>query len=929
MKNSIHLSFRYLKYYKQQTLTLLAGILLSTALLTGMGGLFESGLCATREDARTKYGDWHYSMRGDTGWFDDFEQELPKKGQGSEKGHSSEKKHSSEKGQGSEKEHGSGNGYGLGKGYTLEKAGVETVRKAIEEPFSIQLVYADPGYLEMMGRDMIEGVYPRQEHEIAADAQTLQNLGVPEELGTRVVLDGEAFTLCGILGEMPEKLPELLGDSRQVFVNPTLDYGTNGTFVYLKFDESHKVYDQMEAFRRQFGIAEDVHRNNGLAGYTGGEAPAQAWEVIRTGLSHREAGLPYIWGTLNREGRLTETVILLAAAFFGVFVIYSLFQISVIRRMSQYSVMQTLGMTDGCQMAVLFCELAGIGLVGYPVGCVLGNLAGRLVYRRAGQIFLLQDQTRHTGGGWPAQELGAVSLPDAGAYQASRATMLLGALCLGAAFLVISGIFICRTRKLSIRQRLGGDLGKHRNPKIYSIRHGNLTGILTRKFMFSRKGMFVGILLSLSIGSVIFLGAFYVTENTEINNELTFKADDGLGSDIQVYIQSDRLTDGISGEAAGEMRGIPGIREFHPVRYLLGELALNDGTFLWLPYFAELANEEGFLPDPELMEKYNGLAVQTGEDDYALKVNIYGYDDAMLENLNEYLLEGEIDPDQMRRDNRVILKTLMDGQGNYDGVRVAPGDEISLTTVSSPDVPQEALRFQGESGWYQSVPLDVAAVVSRPLAKVDTYIGDEGTSVIDIIMTNEQMEQNFGVKDYQTVSISADPKTGAGAVSSGLGSIAENISRCVVKDYSEQIRRQNLYLYQKMFFYYGIAAVLLGISLLHIMNSMQYLVAARRREFGILRAMGITDAGFRRMLAKEGLCYGICSGITVGVIYFAVQKILYYFMVHVYRYLHPRACVSWTALGGVLLLNIVICVAMALLSGRSILREPITEEIRE
>ena len=159
--------------------------------------------------------------------------------------------------------------------------------------------------------------------------------------------------------------------------------------------------------------------------------------------------------------------------------------------------------------------------------------------------------------------------------------------------------------------------------------------------------------------------------------------------------------------------------------------------------------------------------------------------------------------------------------------------------------------------------------------------------------------------------------------------LAKNISRCVVKDYSEQIRQQNLYLYQKMFFYYGIAAVLLGISLLHIMNSMQYLVAARKRECGILRAMGITDAGFKRMLAKEGLCYGIYSGITVLVIYFVVQKILYYFLVHVYLYLHPKAFVSGAALGGILLLNIGICVGVTLLSGRAVLREGIVEEIQE
>ena len=78
------------------------------------------------------------------------------------------------------------------------------------------------------------------------------------------------------------------------------------------------------------------------------------------------------------------------------------------------------------------------------------------------------------------------------------------------------------------------------------------------------------------------------------------------------------------------------------------------------------------------------------------KVNIYGYDDAMLEDLNDYLLEGEIDPEQMRADNSVIMKTLMDGQGNYDGIDVKPGDELTLTTISSQDVPQEALRFQGK-----------------------------------------------------------------------------------------------------------------------------------------------------------------------------------------------------------------------------------------
>ena len=892
MKKFVHLSFSYLKYYKKQTAALLMGVIFSAALFTGMGSLFESGKQAAVEHARAEYGDWHYNTRGDLAWVKDFEKEAQ------------------------------------GRGYEIEKTGMETIRKVLEEPFKMQLVYADSSYLEMMGRKILQGYYPQTEQEIAMDMQTMQSLGMADKLGEQVVLDGDTFTVCGILSDMPEKLQEAQGNYNQVFVNASLDYGENGSFLYLKFDENHTLYQQLVSFCKKFEIPySNMKRNNGIVGYFGGDRPEVVWETVKSGLTHKEMGLPYIWGTLNEDGQLTEYTILFGVAGFGVFIIYSLFQISVIKRKAQYSIMETLGMTDGQKMGILLGELGSIGAVGYLIGCVLGNLAAAGIYQKAGRIFVLRNQTRHSGGEDAAEKFGVASIPDAGNYQIDWPIMFVGLLGLAIAVFVISGIFVYRMRKQSIRQMLSEEVEKHPKRKIYSKNRSNLTSILTRKFMFARKGNFVGILLSLSIGSVLFLGAFYVMENTKINNELTFKADDGLASDIQVYVQSDQLSDGIPEDAAQEIKEIAGIRHMHPVRYLLGEIPLEDGALKWTAYFAEIANEKGRLPDPRLMEKYHGMAVQTGEDDYKLKVNIYGYDDAMLEDLNDYLLEGEIDPEQMRADNSVIMKTLMDGQGNYDGIDVKPGDELTLTTISSQDVPQEALRFQGKEEWYQSQAMKVSALVSRPLGKVDTYIGD--TDVVDIIMTNEQMEQNFGIKDYQTISISVNSEQESKEVSGKIGKITKEISKCVVKDYGEKIRQQNLYLAQKMFFFYGIAAVLLGISLLHMMNSMQYLIAARKREFGILRAMGTTDSGFRKMIAKEGLRYGIYSGITVMIVYSVIQKILYYFMVHVYLYLHPQPVISWKVLVVVLLLNLGICVGVTLLSGETILKKQIIEEIRE
>ena len=40
--------------------------------------------------------------------------------------------------------------------------------------------------------------------------------------------------------------------------------------------------------------------------------------------------------------------------------------------------------------------------------------------------------------------------------------------------------------------------------KIYSLKRKDLTGVPTKKFMFSRKKTFIGIILSLSVGSVLF-----------------------------------------------------------------------------------------------------------------------------------------------------------------------------------------------------------------------------------------------------------------------------------------------------------------------------------------------------------------------------------------------------------------------------------------
>lgn len=892
MRNTFKLAYSYLKYYKKQTAALFLGMVMAVSLVTGIGSLLYSGRMANMERVREIYGDWHFQIRTDMETIRQI-QENPK-----------------------------------GKGYELERSGLLTVYEAFEDPYEITFCHGDETYMDMMGRTLKSGTLPQKPDEVALDTYTIRNLNLPDEPGSEVTINGQSYTLCGIV---ENQWDADVGDMK-VFVSPR-DEDALGNLLYVRFSEKRKTLVQMKALAGQYQISMNtgVARNNELAGYTGGDSIVGVPGIVKTGLSLPEGRFTFIWSGLDEIMNLTDKVILGALAVFGAFVIYSLFQVSVIRRFSQYSVMQTLGMGEVHTFAVLLCELLMIFIVGCPAGVLLGNGAARLLYGSVGKIFINQNIGTMQGGVHfqNAQAAAANIRTEPGMFRVSFGAALGCGIFMLVLLILFSWILVRRMRRLTWTQMIGKDSGrKRRDRRIYSQQRENLIGVLTKKFMFDRMGVFLGIIVSLSVGSIIFLGTTYVTENTKIHNELTFKADDGLGSDIQVYEDSYSLSDTIPKACVEEIRSLPEIAEADPVKYLLGEIPLNNGIFKWSAYFPETANEEVFEQSPDIMERYHGIVTQTGEDDYRMKTNVYGYSDRMLLGLEAYLLEGTISPEEMKKENKVILKTLVDGQGYYDGIDLKPGDTITLKVPANGEVPEEALRFAGPGEWYQEKEFEIAALVSRPLAKNNLYIGDNGQTTVGIIMSNGQMQENFGVEGYNNLSITLNKDVDAAGAADKVRNCVAGVNKCVVKDYTPMIQQQNLFLKQKMLFFYGIALVLLAVSLLHIMNSLQYLMVSRKHEFGILRAMGITDSGFRRMLVKEGVRYGVYSGVVMIAGYVLVRRFLYYLMVHSYRYLHPDYQLPVLFVLGMAAVNILLCIAAVMIAGQEVLKDNIIKEIR-
>ena len=366
----------------------------------------------------------------------------------------------------------------------------------------------------------------------------------------------------------------------------------------------------------------------------------------------------------------------------------------------------------------------------------------------------------------------------------------------------------------------------------------------------------------------------------------------------------------------------------YATKYTLGELQLSRNEFLtekdWSDYF-EYQNQDAYFN-----QRYDGICNQQQDGTYRIKYNIYGYDEAMIGQLDDFILEGEIHPEEIKNGNLVIVTANMDGQGNYYFYGKKPGDTITLRVPKQENYTDDLLKFQSGQENYIEKEFEIAAIVSRPLAQEEGFLNVEPwKNAQSVIMTNEQMEENFGISDYNFINASPANETEAESVSNQLLQVIRDVPKAVLQDYTSAIETQKNYLSQQQIFFSSIAVILLIISLFHIMNSMNHTILTRRREYGIIRAMGITDSGFYKMILQTGILYGVLADVFIFLLYnLILRRIMDYYMAHVLQLLHLTSAVPNMVLIGIMLLNIVIAAAAVMFPARKMIRTNIINEIR-
>lgn len=884
----LKLAWKYMKYYRSQTLAIFASIVLTATLLSGISSLIYSSQKSDLSNSKTIYGDWQYYIETDRETFQSVQ--------------------SGEQGD----------------GYVLEKCGRMEIRDAVEEPFVIFFICADDIYRQMAHRDLIEGTYPEGENEIAADQFVLSNLGFSGNPGDSLYINEREYIVTGILeSEWAASASEM-----EIFVSDSFVGSGSQTFLYLSFDEDEKLYKQLDAFQRQYHISFDsVEENDEVIRYLGGEKPDCIWDIVKFGLTEEDGNFTYIILKLQSDYNLAYNGMIFLLCLFSLFVVYSVFNISVAKRISEYGILQTLGISEGRIGGTLVLELWILFIVGYPLGCLLGNGVLSLLYGRFSGVFGGNGAGTAEGGLTAADQTLAKGSETASFYISWNA-MTAGFLFLLIALGVVGFIVVRSLRKRSLREVMNGDVSYTKRRKIYAVRPVNMAGVVVRKFMFSNKRKVIGILISLSIGGCIFLCTTYMVENLKIHAELSMKSDDGLGSEYRISLKSTSLNDTIPETVADKIKDMPETADVYATKYTLGELKLAEDEFLadedWSEYF-EYQNRDSYF-----VQRYGGICNQQEDGTYTIKYDVYGYDEGLLKQLEDFVLEGEIRPSEIKSGNQVIVAANMDGQGNYYFYGKKPGDTITLRVPKQENYTDDLLKFQSGQEHYIEKEFEIAAIVSRPLVQEEGFLNvDAWNNAQSVIMTNDQMTQNFGLTDYSFINASPAQGIKSEQVSTQLLQVIRDVPKAVLQDYTRAIETQKNYLSQQQIFFSGIAVILLIISLFHIMNSMNYAILARKREYGIMRAMGITDSGFYRMILQTGVTYGLLADAAIFLLYNLVfRRVMDYYMVHIVQFLHIQAGVPAWILCGLMILNIIIAVIAVLLPARKLIQESIINELK-
>lgn len=528
---------------------------------------------------------------------------------------------------------------------------------------------------------------------------------------------------------------------------------------------------------------------------------------------------------------LISVVILIMVSTIAV--IYNAFHISVLERISQFGVLRCVGASPKQIKNIVLKEAMILSIISIPIGLICGVLAMQIVMYFVGKfnfdlfegltilvspmVFIVSAVI-----GFVTVFLSALGP----AKQASRIPALEAVRNTGN----FKKESFDKIKKSSFSRRLLGVEGEiayknlKRNSKRFKITLFSMIISIVLYIVFSS---FMSYILKANNINSSEMGDFMIWNNGGSSEQKEF--DDSIYRDLRKLSSVDKV--------------------FYYQRYSAQMLVPDDKMnpkFVKSSPFAKDYKRNGFF------EIYNN--------------ELYGYEDENLDAFKPLLKKGDINIDALNKENGVLIVQTSHIQGTgkaeiMDIVDYKIGDEITITADSSDEDPE----------YYK---LKIFGILERNLLE-EPYNLNDGT----IIITTKDVYKRIKGTEYNPILlIIAQREQGLETIREYLKVTLDQKPSYTYIDRAKQAEENRNVAATISIFLYGFVVVITLIGSLNIINTISANLLLRTKELSMLKAIGMTKNGIKKMVSIEATLYGVIASIYGSIIGTGLSYLLYHFI---------------------------------------------------
>lgn len=687
----------------------------------------------------------------------------------------------------------------------IEELGIQKIAGTIEFPeesASLFIEEANKLTLNLRGKSIKDGRLPERPGEIALDSFSAQLLGIIPETGQMVSLDiggkKRTYEVVGIVSK-----------ARQ-------ESAMSKAFVEISPEEFSEISEESRVVKNAYFTVDAP--NNGIRV----AALKVASDLEIRDKTTYNGSLIYFLENLSPVN-WPAVVLGLLVAVASMVSIYNTVQISVLERIREFGLLRAAGATPAQIRKVVFRESILVSLVGIPLGLATGVLLSFAIALYAG--------SQLTGLGGFSTMITPLSL-------------LLGTI-LGFLSVVVSSLIpALRAGKVSPVEAMRQYGVEPSDFEVKGIVEGQSSSREKIPLKLAKRNMRRNLrttiisVISMTMAATLFIAFSYFAGNFDTERI----ARGVVKSDFSIRVAS-MYDDGPDEQTIEEILSFEDVQTVAAAKFITGRLLTEyEDQDLDSRSFATFSNPEA------------GMRA-TMVDNSGMYMALLAYNDLGIELMKTKVISGSID---LRRatSERVIIIDIENS--NRHGIEA--GDRVLLKTY-----------YLNESMVQVPVASEfvVAAVVQELPSVAYTVEGGILAACSDKIIESlrpENGDVHLTMMDYMDhysyVDIYLRRGSDAEALESTIEEIADRYRNSTFISYSEYKKETEDAISTLSTLVYGLIAIVGFIGICGITNTINTTIILRRREFGILRAIGMTGKQLKAMLTYEGLIFGLISAVS-------------------------------------------------------------------